>query len=75
MKALVRNGDIELKTALRIEDHFGGESVDERRLRQVAADVAGMSNAQQADYFGAAEVSGQQVADHRPGRSNRSSSP
>lgn len=72
LKALVRNGEIDLKTALRIEDHLGGETVGEERLRQIAADVAGMSNAQQVDYFRAPEVSGQQLAAaqgrrHRPG--------
>jgi ParB family chromosome partitioning protein len=64
LKALVRDGDIDLKTALRIEDHFGRETVDDQRLRQVAAGVAGMSNAQQTDYFRTPEVTGQQVAGH-----------
>jgi ParB family transcriptional regulator, chromosome partitioning protein len=71
LKKLVRNGEIDLKAALRIEDHLGDEAVDEQQLRKVAADVAGMSNAQQTDYFRTAEVSGQQLSNvgdrHKPG--------
>jgi ParB family chromosome partitioning protein len=72
LQALVRNGDLDLTTALRIEDHFAQGTIDEQRLRQVAAELADMSNAQQADYLKAAEVSGQQLtgtddSKHKPG--------
>jgi ParB family transcriptional regulator, chromosome partitioning protein len=72
LKELVRSGDIDLNTALRVEDHFGSRPVDERRVLKVATEVAGMSNAQQVDFFRAAEVSGQQLAGaaadkHQPG--------
>ncbi|MCO5973230.1 ParB/RepB/Spo0J family partition protein [Actinoallomurus soli] len=51
LKELVRSGDIDLRAALRIEDHYGAKKVDDAQLRRIAAAVAEMSNAQQADYF------------------------
>lgn len=51
LKELVRSGEIDLRAALRIEDHYGAKAVDDAQLRRVASAVATMSNAQQADYF------------------------
>ncbi|MEV0390020.1 ParB/RepB/Spo0J family partition protein [Nonomuraea sp. NPDC050643] len=51
LKELVRDGELDLRTAIRIEDHFGPDPIDGHRLRQLTAEVSGMSNAQQSDYF------------------------
>ncbi|MFC4531079.1 ParB/RepB/Spo0J family partition protein [Sphaerisporangium dianthi] len=51
LKKLVRDGDIDLRTALRIEDHYVAEIVDDVRIRQLASAIAEMSNAQQSDYL------------------------
>jgi ParB family transcriptional regulator, chromosome partitioning protein len=72
LKTLVRNGAIDLNAALRVEDRFGNRPVDEQRLRQIVADVAGMSSAQQTDYFRTAEVSAHMLTSangdkHKPG--------
>lgn len=75
LKELVRSGEIDLRAALRIEDHYGPRAVDDAQLRRIASAVATMSNAQQADYFKAraAEVmtsTGEEDptgSGHRPG--------
>ncbi|MFB9246852.1 ParB/RepB/Spo0J family partition protein [Sphaerisporangium melleum] len=51
LKELVQDGEIDLRTALRIEDHYGKEPVGDADLRQIAAVLAEMSNAQQSDYL------------------------
>lgn len=65
LKELVKDGAIDLKTAIKLEDHCQRGDVDERQLRRLAAEVAGMSMAQQSDFFSAGEETGR--APHKPG--------
>ncbi|HEY3684172.1 MAG TPA: ParB/RepB/Spo0J family partition protein [Streptosporangiaceae bacterium] len=68
LKEFVKKGDIDLGTALRIEDHCGTASVDDAHLRRLAAAMAGMSNAQQSDYLKSNTVDGEAAENaHRPG--------
>ncbi|MFI6599561.1 ParB/RepB/Spo0J family partition protein [Nonomuraea sp. NPDC050536] len=69
LKELVRDGAIDLKTAIRLEDHCQRGDVDERQLRQLAAEVAGMSMAQQSDFLGAGPEVGPETGSvpHKPG--------
>jgi ParB family chromosome partitioning protein len=51
LKELVESGDLDVKAALRVEDHFGDEMVDSEGLQSVAKAISGMTSAQQADYL------------------------
>lgn len=51
LKRLVESGRLDIKTAIRIEDHYGDDEIDPRRLSTIADAVAGMTNAQKADYL------------------------
>lgn len=51
LKDLVESGDVDIRTALRLEDHFRDKEVNAHRLRAIADTLAGMTNAQKADYL------------------------
>lgn len=72
LKELVRAGRIDVKTAIRIEDHYGDDDVDAAEIDATAETVAGMTTAQQCDYFHAAR-NGQ--ADSAAGVSDRTLRP
>ncbi len=51
LKKRVEAGDLDVKGAIRIEDHFGEEQVDEGEIEQIVKEVSEMTNAQQREYF------------------------
>ena len=51
LKAMVESGDLDVKSAVRIEDYYGDRDVDSDELKRVASEISGMTNAQQTDYF------------------------
>lgn len=51
LKELVGAGTIDIKTAIRVDDFCGDRDVEPAELKETAAQVAGMTNAQQLDYF------------------------
>jgi ParB-like nuclease family protein len=48
---LVEAGDLDIKAAVRIEDHFGEAAVPDAEVSKLARTVSGMTSAQQVDYF------------------------
>jgi ParB family transcriptional regulator, chromosome partitioning protein len=51
LKALVETGEIDIKTAVRVEDHLGEADVPDEQLAGLVRTVSGMTSAQQVDYF------------------------
>jgi ParB family chromosome partitioning protein len=51
LQDLVQAGRVDLRTALRLEDHFGDKDVGQEQLDIVVDAVRGMTNAQKADYL------------------------
>lgn len=51
LKELVEAGDVDIKTAVRVEDHLGEAAVPESEVSKLARTVSGMTSAQQVDYF------------------------
>jgi hypothetical protein len=51
LKDLVEAGDLDIKAAVRIEDHFGEAAVPDAEVSKLARTVSGMTSAQQVDYF------------------------
>ena len=62
LKHLVELGKIDVKAALRIEDHYGEDQVPAATISAVAEQVAGMTNAQQMDFFSAKKRGGTAAA-------------
>jgi ParB family chromosome partitioning protein len=59
LKECVVNGEIDVRTALRIEDHAGESCLDDDRVTEMVRAVKGMTNAQKKHYFQSAPVSSQ----------------
>lgn len=53
LRDLVLVGRIDVRTALRLEDHYGDEEVGSTELDAVVEALRGMTNAQKADYLAA----------------------
>jgi ParB family chromosome partitioning protein len=51
LRDLVRAGTLDVKTALRVEDHCSEVQTTEPEIQQIAKSVGGMTTAQQKDYF------------------------
>ncbi|MBM7789560.1 ParB/RepB/Spo0J family partition protein [Tenggerimyces flavus] len=77
LKNLIQGGTLDVRTAIRIEDHFGEKGVDESELENIAKTLSRMTTAQQIDFLsqsarslgsGVAEVAGKgKVLRVRPG--------
>jgi ParB family transcriptional regulator, chromosome partitioning protein len=51
LKDLVETGDLDIKTAVRVEDHLGDAAVPDADVSKLVRTVSGMTSAQQVDYF------------------------
>ena len=77
LKDLVEHGELDIKTAIRIEDHVCGRDVPAAELSALAEELTGMTNAQQVDYLrhtragveGVTSLASKERGDarHRPG--------
>jgi hypothetical protein len=58
LKKSVEAGEVDVKTALRIEDHLAGDDCGPDEVQAIVKDVADMTNAQQTHYFTSARKQG-----------------
>ena len=57
LKKRVEMGELDIKTAVKVEDYFTEAGVENGQLNQVLRDIKDMTNAQKADYFRSARQS------------------
>ncbi|WP_328992375.1 ParB/RepB/Spo0J family partition protein [Kribbella sp. NBC_01245] len=56
LKTLVESGRLDIKSAIRLEDHYGESMVELHKLQTIATALAEMTNAQKAEYFRAMQL-------------------
>jgi ParB family chromosome partitioning protein len=56
LKTLVESGQLDIKSALRLEDHYDDSAVELQKLQTIAAVLTEMTNAQKAEYFRAMQI-------------------
>lgn len=58
LKELVEEGKLGIRTAIRLEDHWGEDQVSDQEVDDLGAAISGMTQAQQRDYLKQVPTSG-----------------